>query len=87
MKISFARRNWERRMDAELRFHLDQQIRDYMERGLSRADAERRARQEFGTLELAKDECRDQRSVEWLNNILRDGWARYRNLIVASATT
>jgi hypothetical protein len=87
MKISFARRNWERRMDAELRFHLDQQIRDYMERGLSRADAERRARQEFGTLELAKDEWRDQRSVEWLNNILRDGWARYRNLIVASATT
>ena len=59
-------------MDAELRFHLDQQIRDYMDRGLSRAEAERRARQEFGTLELAKDECRDQRSTEWLNHILRD---------------
>jgi putative ABC transport system permease protein len=59
-------------MDTELRFHLDQQIRDYMERGLSRAEAERRARQEFGTLELAKDECRDQRSTEWLSHIWRD---------------
>jgi len=59
-------------MDAELRFHLDQQVRDYMARGLSRTDAERRARQEFGTLELAKDECRDQRSAEWMSNIWRD---------------
>ena len=72
MKLPFGRRNWERSMDTELRFHLDQQIRDYMDRGLSRAEAERRARQEFGTLELAKDECRDQRSSEWLNHILRD---------------
>ena len=71
MKVPFGR-NWERSMDAELRFHLDLQIRGYMERGLSRAEAERRARQEFGTLELAKDECRDQRTAEWLNNILRD---------------
>ncbi len=72
MKFPFGRRNWERSMDTELRFHLDQQIRDYMDRGLSRAEAERRARQEFGTLELAKDECRDQRSSEWLGHILRD---------------
>ena len=59
-------------MDTELRFHLDQQIQDYIDRGMSRAEAERRARQEFGTLELAKDECRDQRAAEWLNHILRD---------------
>jgi hypothetical protein len=72
MRIRFCRREWEQRMDVELRFHLDQQIRDYMDRGLSRAEAERRARQEFGTLELAKDECRDQRSTEWLNDILRE---------------
>src|SRR5580698_6069500 len=72
MRIPLGRRNWERSMDAELRFHLDRQIRDYMENGLSRAEAERRARQEFGTLELAKDECRDQRSVEWLSHMFRD---------------
>jgi predicted permease len=67
-------------MDAELRFHLDQQIRDYLERGLSRAEAERRARQEFGTLDLAKDECRDQRSTEWLSYVLRDLRHAFRSL-------
>lgn len=72
MRIPLIRRNWEDRMDAELRFHLDQQIRGHIDRGLTRAEAERRARQEFGTLELAKDECRDQRSAEWLHHILRD---------------
>ncbi len=72
MRSPLNRRNWEQRMDTELQFHLEQQIRDYMDRGMTRAEAERCARQEFGTLELAKDECRDQRSAEWLNHILRD---------------
>jgi len=72
MKIPRKRRNWETSMDTELRFHLEQQIREYMDRGLSRTEAESLARQEFGTLELAKHECRDQRSTEWLNHIARD---------------
>jgi len=80
MKIRLSRRNWEQRMDDELRFHLDQQIRNYMESGLSLAEAKRRARQEFGTLDLAKDECRDQRAVEWLNHIWRDARQACRSL-------
>jgi hypothetical protein len=72
MRLPFGRRNWERRVDAELRFHLDQQIRNYVDNGVSRAEAEARARQEFGTLELAKDECRDGRSAEWLRHVARD---------------
>lgn len=39
----FRRRRWERRMDTELRFHLDCQAEDYMRQGLSRGEAERRA--------------------------------------------
>ena len=34
---------WERRMDAEFRFHLESQIADYVSQGLSREEAERRA--------------------------------------------
>ena len=59
-------------MDAELRFHLDSQISDYVSRGLSRDAAELRARREFGAVGLAKDECRDQRRFEWLDHFLRD---------------
>ncbi len=68
----FSRRRWERRMDAEFRFHLESQINDYVSRGMSREEAEQRARREFGALELAKDECRDQRPAEWFAHFLRD---------------
>src|SRR5260370_3541469 len=66
------RRRWEARMDDELRFHLHSQISDYVSQGLSQEEAEMRARREFGAVELAKDECRDQRPVEWLDHLLRD---------------
>lgn len=68
----FGRRRWERRMDAEFRFHLESQIDDYVSLGMSREEAEQRARREFGALELAKDECRDQRPAEWFAHFLRD---------------
>lgn len=71
----FARSRWERRMDAELQFHLESQIDDYVSQGLSREEAELRARRDFGALALAKDECRDQRPSEWFAHFLRD--ARY----------
>src|SRR6478752_2011988 len=67
-----ARRRWERRMEAEFRFHLDAQISDYVQQGLSREEAERRARREFGSLDLAKDECRDERPFEWFDCLLHD---------------
>jgi len=35
-------------MDAELRFHLDSQINDYVQLGFSREEATLRARREFG---------------------------------------
>ena len=66
------RRRWERQMQAELQFHRESQIADYMQQGLSREDAELRARREFGTLELAKEECRDQIAFEGFNRVLRD---------------
>src|SRR5438552_8387322 len=68
----FRRRRWESRMDAELRFHLHSQISDYIGQGLSPKAAELRARREFGAVELAKDECRDERPVEWFDQFLRD---------------
>src|SRR5579862_9170010 len=68
----FNRWRWERQMDAELQFHLDSQIDDYVEQGLSRQEAESRARREFGGLDLAKEECRDQRPFDWFDHLLRD---------------
>jgi len=68
----FKRRKWEQQMDAEFRFHLESQIEGYIREGLSREDAGLRAHREFGALELAKDECRDQRPLEWVADLWRD---------------
>jgi predicted permease len=76
----FKRRRWEQRISAEFRFHLESQIEDYMSQGLSREEAELRARREFGALELAKDECRDEKTFLWADHFLRDIRYAFRSL-------
>jgi predicted permease len=66
------RRKWEQQMDAEFHFHLENQVNDYIRQGLNREEAELRARRDFGAIELAKDECRDQRALEPFDRFLRD---------------
>jgi predicted permease len=48
----------ESEMDDELRFHINAHADDLVRTGLSRSDALRRARLEFGGLEMQKEECR-----------------------------
>jgi predicted permease len=62
----------ERDLERELRFHLDEHIRELMAEGFSRAEAERRARVAFGSLDSAAESCRDQRRVTFATNIPRD---------------
>jgi putative ABC transport system permease protein len=70
--VWFKRRGWEKQMEAEFRFHLESRRNDYIREGLSPKEAELRARREFGAVELAKDECRDERPAAWLDHLLRD---------------
>src|SRR5690349_16354229 len=62
----------ERQLDEELRFHLERQAEKYMESGLSREEARRRAQVEFGGVELAKEECRDARGMRLPEVIWQD---------------
>ena len=55
----FHKRWEEERLDAELRFHLEQRVRDYVASGLSREEAHRRANLAFGGLEQVKQDCRN----------------------------
>ena len=59
-------------LDEELRFHLEQSVRRYVDAGLTREDATRRARIEFGGIERAKEECRDARGVRFIETLLQD---------------
>ncbi len=71
-------RTWIRRsafedeMRDEMRFHLEARAADLVRRGLSPADAARRARLEFGPIEKQKDEARAGAGVRILDEGIGD---------------
>src|SRR5271157_3830729 len=62
----------ERQLDAELRFHLEQQTADYVAAGMTPETARRRARLEFGGLDQVKEECRDVGAAHFLEILIQD---------------
>ena len=59
-------------LEEELRGHIQQRV-DILERaGFSRAEAERRARLEFGSPERFKEECRDAMAGSFIDMLLQD---------------
>jgi macrolide transport system ATP-binding/permease protein len=84
MRILWRRmaRRWrlEREMHEELAFHLQARADDLMRAGLSRTEAERQARIEFGGMERYKEELRDTRRFGLLEDFGRDLVYACRNL-------
>ena len=66
------RSRMESEMDAELRFHIEAYAQDLIRSGVPRSAAMRRARIEFGGIERAKEECRDARGVNLIENLIQD---------------
>lgn len=72
MRALLRRKSVETELEEELRFHLERQVEKYAQDGMSREEARRRARLEFGGIELAKEECRDARGVRFLETLVQD---------------
>ena len=72
VRALFRRKAVETELDEELRFHLERQVEKYVQSGLSREEAQRRARVEFGGVEQAKEECRDARGVNFIESLVQD---------------
>jgi putative ABC transport system permease protein len=68
----FHRAHLEGELDEELRSHIENRADDLERSGLSRAEAERRARVEFGGPERFKEECREERGGFWLETVWSD---------------
>jgi putative ABC transport system permease protein len=62
----------ESEMDTELRFHIEAFAGDLVRSGVTREEAVRRARIEFGGVERAKEECREARGVSFVESLLQD---------------
>ena len=57
------RERFEDALDEEVRFHLDAYTQDLISAGVPKAEAVRRARIHFGSVESAKDDCRQARGL------------------------
>jgi predicted permease len=68
----FRRARTEKRLDAELRFHLEHQIADYVAAGMTPEEARRRAGLEFGGLDQVKEECRDVGGARFVETLIQD---------------
>src|SRR5580658_4700201 len=71
-KAMLLRSRMEGEMDAELRFHIEAYADDLARRGISREEALRRARIEFGGVERVKEEGREARGVRLLEELTQD---------------
>ncbi len=72
LRATVRRSRTDSEMDAELRFHLNARADDLTRTGLSREEAARRARIEFGGIEAAREECREARRANMLESLLLD---------------
>ena len=72
LRALFRRRTIESDLDDELRFHFEQQVEKSMRAGLTRSEAVRQTRLEFGGMEQVKEECREARGVAAAENLAQD---------------
>lgn len=82
MKLPLWRRRQKEELEEELHAHLETAIRERMERGESRAQAEAAAQREFGNVNLVRETTRDMwgwASLEVLLQDVRYGLRQLRN--------
>ena len=68
----FRRTRFESDMDAEFQAHLEAYADDLVRRGFDRAEAERRARIEFGGVPVIKEDCRQAWGLRGLDELSAD---------------
>src|SRR5687768_9857156 len=66
------RSQMEREMDEEMQFHLEARAADLMARGVPPAEAERRAREEFGDMVRWKEAGRESRGLRLVDEVRAD---------------
>jgi putative ABC transport system permease protein len=72
LRALFRKDRFEREMDEELRFHLEMAIQENTRAGMSPQEARRTALLHFGGVDKTKEECRDTRSLHFLDTLWQD---------------
>jgi putative ABC transport system permease protein len=72
LRSLFRRHTVESEADAELRFHFDKQVEKHMKSGLTREEALRKTRIDFGGHEQLKEEIRGAHGVNLIETLFQD---------------
>lgn len=72
LRSILTRRRVERELTDELRFHLERQIAEHVAQGMHPQEARYTALRELGGVEQIKEECRDMRRTNSIENVLKD---------------
>ena len=72
LRSLFRRRQLDRELDEELRDHISRKTEEYFAKGMLPHEARRAALVEIGGVERCKEECRDTRRVNWIQDLIQD---------------
>lgn len=59
-------------LQREIELHLEQLVKEAMASGMNESEARILARRQFGPVENTKEECRDTRRMNVVDNLVRD---------------
>src|SRR5438552_16811122 len=68
----FRKSRVEQELSEELRFHLGKLTEEYVAKGMTSEEARYAALRELGGVEQIKEECRDMRRVNYVENFFQD---------------
>lgn len=72
LRSLFLRAHVEQDLDEELRYHMDRQIDENIAAGMSREEARHAALRSIGGLTQRREECRDMRGLNLIDNLVQD---------------
>ena len=72
LRSLFRRRQVDRELDEELRDHIARKTEEYVAKGMLPQEARRAALVEMGGVERCKEQCRDTRRVDWIQELIQD---------------
>jgi transposase len=68
----FRRAETDQEWDEELRDHLERRTEEFVAKGIAPQEARWRAQLDLGGVEQTKEECRDARKVNWIQDLVQD---------------
>src|SRR5262252_7556471 len=72
LRSLFRRKSVEQGLNEELQYHLERKFEENLAAGMTPELARRAARIDFGGVERSKEECRDTRPANWLQDTMQD---------------